>query len=593
MEDEAFGGEGLGAHGADDGDKDPNDKRGAGGGSRTEGGGDGEEFVEREEEAEEDGDEDSSDGVGGDLPEEDAADDGCAEGEKEEVGEFAVEFDATEEIAEDDKGEDETGEGEGVEKEGGDALVGEFFGSDASDADEFEITALAIIVSREDGAEREQDVEGAGDGDPEADGGAVGGVDGRADGGDEGEAGAEPEEDDFKPATAEALAQFFDEDGVHPVRPFAGDGSIGVQGALGWEVEAGEGRRGLEAAHHVDEGVFELAFDAMEFGEGEAVGDHLSEQDGEGFIIACGEFEAGSVAAFVEEFDAWAEGEPVEERGGVAGEGDVDDLDGGGESVGGGLVAAAELFGGAMVDDFAGVDEEEGVAHFAEFGEDVGGDEEGFALLGEDADEVLEFDAGFGVEAGGRFVEDEELGVWEEHAAKAEALAHAFAEFVDGAVGEGGEVGEVEDLFDAGAALGAAEAVGAGEEVEVFEDVHVGVGSVVVGHPADDLADGGGFANDVMAGDADAAAAGSLEGSHHAPGGGFAGAVGTDETDDLAGKDVERDAFDGVDLGEAAVEVADFDDGFWGGHFWGGRGEEFDRISGLTGFHSLCWLFEG
>jgi hypothetical protein len=46
-------------------------------------------------------------------------------------------------------------------------------------------------------------------------------------------------------------------------------------------------------------------------------------------------------------------------------------------------------------------------------------------------------------------------------------------------------------------------------------------------------------------------------------------------------------------IGAAAVEVADFDDGFWGGHFWGGRGEEFDRISGLTGFHSLCWLFEG
>ena len=68
-------------------------------------------------------------------------------------------------------------------------------------------------------------------------------------------------------------------------------------------------------------------------------------------------------------------------------------------------------FGVAVVDDAAVVDEQQRVAHLAEFGEDVGGDEDRLALLGEDADEVLEFDPGLRVESGGGFVHDEDLRV--------------------------------------------------------------------------------------------------------------------------------------------------------------------------------------
>ena len=85
----------------------------------------------------------------------------------------------------------------------------------------------------------------------------------------------------------------------------------------------------MESADHVDKGVFEFAFDAVELGDEQAFGDHLFQHDGEGFIVATFEFEAGSVAAFVEEFDAGAEGDPVEERSRVADDGDVDDLSGG------------------------------------------------------------------------------------------------------------------------------------------------------------------------------------------------------------------------------------------------------------------------
>ena len=153
------------------------------------------------------------------------------------------------------------------------------------------------------------------------------------------------------------------------------------------------------------------------------------------------------------------------------------------------------------MDDAAVVDEEQGVAHLAEFGEDVGGDEDGFPFLGEDADEVLEFDAGLGVEAGGGFVHDEHLRIVEQRAAEAEALGHAFGEFVGEAVGERDEVGEIHDLLDALAAFLAVVAEGAGVEVEVFEHGHVLVVSEMVGHPADEAAHFGGLVDHVDAAD--------------------------------------------------------------------------------------------
>ena len=92
------------------------------------------------------------------------------------------------------------------------------------------------------------------------------------------------------------------------------------------------------------------------------------------------------------------------------------------------MIGALEALGGAVVDNFAIIDEEEGVAHFPEFREDMGGNQDRFAFFGKDADEALQLHAGFGVEPGGRFIHDEHLGIVDQGAAEAEALAQEAAQ---------------------------------------------------------------------------------------------------------------------------------------------------------------------
>lgn len=112
MENEAFGCKGLRDHDAYDGDEDPNDKWRTSRGPRAKCRRGSKEFVKGKSETEENGNEDASDGAGSGLPEENATNYRSAECEKEEVTEFTVEFDAAQEVAEDNKREDKAGQGE-------------------------------------------------------------------------------------------------------------------------------------------------------------------------------------------------------------------------------------------------------------------------------------------------------------------------------------------------------------------------------------------------------------------------------------------------------------------------------------------------
>ena len=154
-------------------------------------------------------------------------------------------------------------------------------------------------------------------------------------------------------------------------------------------------------------------------------------------------------------------------------------------------------------------------------------------------------------------------GIVQQRAAEAEALGHAFGEFVGKAVGERDEVGEVHDLLDALAAFLALVAERAGVEIEVFEHGHVLVVSEVVGHPADQAADFRRVVDDVDAADFRAAERGVVERGEDAHGGGFARAIGADESADRAVRDFEGDAVDGLQRAEVAEEVVDFEGGHW------------------------------
>lgn len=233
------------------------------------------------------------------------------------------------------------------------------------------------------------------------------------------------------------------------------------------------------------------------------------------------------------------------------------------EAAGSGRVDLGELFkvvGHAADDEFGEVDVADVAAAFG-FVHVMGGDEEGHAEAGELEEEVPEFAAGDGVDAGGGFVEEEDLGLVHEGAGHGEALAPAAGEEGGAAVEVGLEVGEGDEFFAAGFEFGAVEAVEASVELEVFEGGEFVVEGEFLGHIADEAFDLFGGLFDVEAGDFGGSFGGFEDAAEHADDGGFAGAVGAEEAKDGAFGDVEGDVVDGGEVAEAFGEVMAFDHG--------------------------------
>ena len=81
--------------------------------------------------------------------------------------------------------------------------------------------------------------------------------------------------------------------------------------------------------------------------------------------------------------------------------------------------------GGALVERPAGVDEDQPVAHLLELAEVVGRHQHGAARAGQRADQRPHLAHALGVEAVGRLVEDQQVGVAEQRGGDAEPLLHA------------------------------------------------------------------------------------------------------------------------------------------------------------------------
>lgn len=132
------------------------------------------------------------------------------------------------------------------------------------------------------------------------------------------------------------------------------------------------------------------------------------------------------------------------------------------------------MFGGAFRDFGAVVDDDDVVADFFDFGEDVCGEEDGFGLA-EVFDEAAHAGDLGGVESFGGFIEDEDGWIVEEGLCETGALFVAFGELADRAFDDLLEAAEVDELVDALFALGAGHGVEAAGEVELFIDAHFGV----------------------------------------------------------------------------------------------------------------------
>ena len=101
-------------------------------------------------------------------------------------------------------------------------------------------------------------------------------------------------------------------------------------------------------------------------------------------------------------------------------------------------------------------------------------------------------------------------------------------------------------------------------EAEVFDDLEVAVEGEFLGHVADAVFEFSALMPDVETGDVGVAAGRLKDSAEHFDGGGFAGAVGSEESVHGSGRDFEVDVVDGCEVAEAFDESGDFDGGLVG-----------------------------
>src|SRR6266403_312241 len=211
-------------------------------------------------------------------------------------------------------------------------------------------------------------------------------------------------------------------------------------------------------------------------------------------------------------------------------------------------VFLTELSEGAFHKEFAGLDNADGVAEFFDFGHDVGGEDDGFAVVATFADESGDGAGGHDVEAVGGLVENHDRWIVDEGAGDGGFLHHAGGELVAAAVAELVHVQAAENVVDAFFQGGFVEAIEAAEVFNKFLGGEPAIESGGGGEEADVGADLFGLLDDVVAAD-DGGAIGRLEdGGEHTERGGFTGAVSAEKAVNSARLAGEADVIDGADF---------------------------------------------
>ena len=111
----------------------------------------------------------------------------------------------------------------------------------------------------------------------------------------------------------------------------------------------------------------------------------------------------------------------------------------------------------AGTDDFAVLDEDDGVASNFDFAEEMGIEEDGGAAFSLVADDVANKASAHGVEAGGRLVEEDKIGFVKESLRETDSLHHAFRKAAQATIAMRGETDKIKIGGDAIAKLGGSE----------------------------------------------------------------------------------------------------------------------------------------
>ena len=212
-----------------------------------------------------------------------------------------------------------------------------------------------------------------------------------------------------------------------------------------------------------------------------------------------------------------------------------------------------------MGDFFAFLQNEHVRADFLEEVEEMRAEDDGGALTGAAEDGILHATDAEGVEAGEGLVEEHDPGAVQESAGDGEFLLHAAGELAGELVGFFREFEFFEEWLGEGRVVG--DAVYARDEVEVLADREVVEEPGFVGEKRELALGGDGIGGEIDTANADGAAVGGDDAGEAAERAGFAGAVGADEAEDLAGLNGERQITDGGEIAVAFGEARDFDHG--------------------------------
>ncbi len=231
------------------------------------------------------------------------------------------------------------------------------------------------------------------------------------------------------------------------------------------------------------------------------------------------------------------------------------------------LQGGLQLGGWGVGEDLSFGDDDDAIADQLDDFEDVRDVEDCLALRGELLQQIFEETGGDDVEAGERLVEDEQLGIVQQGGGDEDALLHALGVERDGRVAPGFEAEQGEEPVGLEVDEGLGQVAQAADELEVLEAGEVGVDVGLLGDVAEGGAVGLEIVADALAFEEHLAVGGLEEAGDDLDGGGFAGAVGTDVADDLAGTEAKADVVDG---GKATIAF----------------GESFDLEHG--NLHPLC-----
>src|ERR1035437_5137708 len=213
----------------------------------------------------------------------------------------------------------------------------------------------------------------------------------------------------------------------------------------------------------------------------------------------------------------------------------------------------------AGLQNFSALDDDDAVADFRQLGKDVRTDENRLLALGQKHEKFAQFNPGARVEAGGRFIENQNVRVVNQRAAKTDALLHSLRERLEMFLADADHVREFFNRLDGLRAFFSAQSVGSRVKIQILVDGDVRVRRQSVWHITDHAACEFRFFTDGNAVEHHVAGSRFFNRRDDPHRRGLARAVRPHETEDVAGIERERNVVHGHRLAEFLPQIFDLD----------------------------------